>query len=151
MDTFAAISRFCNYQERCHKEARHKLYELGCNAAEVEQHITALIEAGLLNEQRYATAIVRGKFRLKGWGRNKIIQHLKASQISIFCIKEALKGIEEEEYHKSLVRIAEKKIDELRGEKKPAMRRLKVYRYLLQKGYEGNLINEVLSELLPNR
>ena len=76
MSVDKSIYHYCNYQERSHKEVRNKLYELGCNTDEVNAHLSDLIEKGVLNEERYAKAIVRGKFNLKQWGRVKILQLL---------------------------------------------------------------------------
>ena len=63
----ASILHYCKYQERCHAEARNKLYELGFTTPEVERQIALLIENGVLNEERYARAYARGKFRMLHW------------------------------------------------------------------------------------
>src|SRR5690606_24830025 len=144
MDVLSAIYRYCNYQERCHKEVRNKLYELGCKSYEVEQHISKLIQEDLLNEERYARGYARGKFRIKHWGRNKILYELRKNQISPFCIKKAMTEIEEEEYFRTLKRLAEKKWDALRKEKNPIEKNGKIFRFLQQKGYEPDLIKDVL-------
>jgi regulatory protein len=147
MDILSAIYRYCNYQERCHKEVRNKLYELGCTTLEVEDNIAILIENGLLNEQRYADVIVRGKFRMNSWGRNKIVQHLRMDQVSTSCITSALNGLDSQEYYRTLIRLTEKKMTELRSEKSKALMMHKIFRYLLQKGYEPTLIKEALEEI----
>src|SRR5688572_4153850 len=136
MDLFSAISRFCEYQERCHREVRSKLYDLGCSKEDVEQHITALIEKGLLNEQRYAVAIVRGKFNVKRWGRRKIVHQLKANHVSEPCIRKALEEIDPDEYYDTLSTLANRKYREATDDKIVLSKQNKVYRYLLQKGYE---------------
>jgi regulatory protein len=148
METRAAIYHYCQYQERSHKEVRNKLYELGCKTAEVEQVISELIEKDLLNEERYARAIARGKFRMKQWGRQKIIQSLKLQQVSEYCIKKALKEIDGEEYARTLKKLAEKKWHEFRADKRPLLRQAKVYRYLVQKGYETDMVKDVLKEII---
>jgi regulatory protein len=118
MDLKTAIYRYCNYQERCHKQVRNKLYDLGATTTEVQQLITDVIEAGLLNEERYARSFARGKFRIKRWGRIKIRQHLKADQVSDYCIKKAMLEIDGDEYTTVLLRLAEKKWNELEREKR---------------------------------
>ena len=118
MEVTAAIEHYCRYQERCHKEVRNKLYELGCKTPEVEEHIAELIEKDLLNEERYARAIARGKFRMLQWGKIKIVQQLKFQQISEYCIKKGLSEIDEDEYQQTAKELAAKKSRELRGEKK---------------------------------
>lgn len=148
MEARAAIWHYCNYQERCHKEVRNKLYELGCKTAEVDLLMTELIEVDLLNEERYARAIARGKFRLKQWGRNKIVQQLKANSISAYCIKKALTEIDEDEYAATLQKLAERKWEDLRVEKRLPVRKEKLFRYLLQKGFESERITEAFKQIL---
>jgi regulatory protein len=148
MDVKAAIFHYCNYQERSHREVRNKLYELGCKPYEVEQYLSELIEAELLNEQRYAQAFARGKFRLKGWGRNKIVAHLKQQSVSEYCIKKGLQEIDEQEYLDTLERLIDRKLSELRSERNHFRKRTKLYAYLLQKGYENHIITEVYQKLI---
>ncbi|HRO42660.1 MAG TPA: regulatory protein RecX [Flavipsychrobacter sp.] len=147
MDREAAIWHYCNYQERSHKEVRNKLYEIGCIKSEVEDLIVKLIEADLLNEERYARAIARGKFRMKQWGRNKIIQTLKLQGVSSYCITKALTEIDQVEYANVLKKLGEKKWQELRSERSHLNKKGKFIRYLLQKGYETDLINDFYKEI----
>jgi regulatory protein len=147
LDPKSTIYSYCNYQERCHKEVKNKLYDLGCNTTQVNELIADLITDDLLNEERYARSFARGKFRIKQWGRNKIVQHLRLNQVSDYCIKKGLSEIGQEEYFSVLKRQAEKKWHELRATKSITIRRLKVQRYLLQKGFEYGLINGALTEI----
>lgn len=146
MDLQTAIYRYVNYQERSHQEVRNKLYELGATTPEVENLIAELIERNLLNEERFARSFARGKFRIKHWGKIKIVQHLKQHRISEYCIKKGLTEIDPEEYWQTLKRLSERKEEELRREHNPDIRKLKVFRYLQQKGFESSLIKEALNE-----
>ncbi len=147
MSARESIYRFCNYQLRSHQETRNKLYEIGCKTPEVEELIAELIEKGLLNEEQYARAIARGRFRLKQWGRVKITQYLKINRVSDYCIKKAMTEIDADEYYETLQKLAAKKWTELKSEKMVPIRKNKTFRYLLQKGYEGGMINDVISEI----
>jgi regulatory protein len=147
LDAKASIYHYCNYQERCHKEVRSKLYDLGCKRKEVERLIADLIESNLLNEERYARSIARGKFRMKQWGRNKIIQQLRQNGVSDYCIKKGLSEIDEEEYENTLKKLMMKKAEELKKVKPQFARKQKLVRYLLQKGYEHMWIENVLKKL----
>lgn len=144
----AAITHYCRYQERSHKEVKNKLYELGCTTPEVDEYLIKVIEADFLNEERFARAVARGKFRLKQWGRNKIVQQLKQQQVSEFCIKKALTEIDEDEYLATAKKLVEKKLREIKSEKNIFIRKQKIYRYLAQKGYESSIINIALNETL---
>ena len=148
MDYRSAIYRYCNYQERCHQEVRNKLYELGAYRQEVEQLITELIEEDLLNEERFARSYARGKFRMKGWGRNKIRYQLKALQISDYCLKKGLSEIDPEEYQEVLKKLVAQKYDYYKTQKPEWARRQKVKQYLLSRGFELPLIEETMKEVL---
>ena len=144
METKAAIIHYCKYQERCHMEVRNKLYELGCNREEVEKQIAGLIETGMLNEERYAMAFAGGKFRMKQWGREKIKQQLKLRKISDYCIRKAMAEIDSGDYEVTLNKLAFKKVEETKGDRSPLSRKSKLYRYLIQKGFERDMVMDVI-------
>jgi regulatory protein len=140
------IKYYCAYQERSHKEVRTKLLELGVYGNDLENHITTLIDENYLNEERYACAIVRGKFRYKQWGRNKILSTLKQQDISAYCIKKGMAEIDEDEYLKTIDILSEKKLATLSGEKNKFIKMTKLKNYLLQKGYEFEYINDIIKQ-----
>lgn len=72
-------ARFCAYQERSQQEVRDKLYEYGLHYNDVEELLSELIVEGFINEERFARAYVRGKFKMKKWGRHKILQGFKTT------------------------------------------------------------------------
>ena len=135
-----AILYYCKYQERCHYEVRNKLYELGFSTITVDDQIAELIAADLLNEERFAISFARGKWRMLHWGRNKIRQQLKIRNVSEYCIKRALQEIPEGDYQSMLEQLTIKKWNELRTEKSKQTKKAKVYRYMLQKGFEQELV-----------
>jgi len=138
---------YCGYQERCHSEVQEKLYSFGLRKPQVEAAIAALIEENYLNEERFAVQFAGGHFRLKHWGKVRIRYQLKQKQVSDYCIKVALAGIEEEDYRQTLTRLAAKKWEELAKETNPLLRKRKWQEYLLQKGYESDRIAAVLPEM----
>lgn len=148
MSARESIYIYCNYQPRSHQETRNKLYELGCKTPEVEELLAELIEKGLLNEEQYARAIARGKFRMKQWGRLKIIQQLKLQKVSDYCIKKAMTEIDPNEYYETLKKLTEKKWAELKSEKMLPIKKNKTFRYMAQKGYESSLITEAINEII---
>jgi len=143
------IAAYCAYQERCQQEVRDKLYTYGLHMEEVEDLISFMIEEGYLNEERFAIAFVGGKFRIKKWGRNKILQELKLRQISPNCIKSGMKEINPEEYWETLLGLAEKKWESL-SDSDDFIRSQKVFRYLMTRGYESDLIQEALKGVGEN-
>ncbi len=141
------LKHYCGYQERSHAEAREKLYSYGLYKPEVEEILSRLIEEDYLNEERFAAAFARGKFRMKGWGRIKIIDALKEKRVSEYCIKKAMKQIDETDYDSSLQKFAVAKWKSLKSESNIFIKMRKTQDHLLQKGYELQLINSVLNHL----
>lgn len=144
------IKHYCGYQERCHKEVKDKLYGYGLFKSEVDEIIIELINEDYLNEERFAKLWAGGKFRINHWGRNKILYELKQKQVSAYCLKVALKEINESDYLLRLRKLAVEKWASLKGEAKQS-KKAKVYAYLSQKGYEGELILKALHELEATR
>jgi regulatory protein len=137
------LRHYCAYQERCHSEVKEKLYHLGVWKKDHDEIIAALIEDNYLNEERFAIAFAGGKFRVKQWGRVKIKYELKQKQVSEYCIKKALKQIAEEEYKATLEKLAKEKYASLKGEQY-LVRKKKTMDYLVAKGYEIGLIQNVV-------
>lgn len=139
----AKAEHYCAYQERSQQEVREKLYEWGMYPAGVENVIMHLVESNFLNEERFANAYTKGKFRQKGWGKIKIKQGLKLKKVSEPLIKKALKTIDEDEYLQMLQKVIHKK-GALLSEKDPYKRRYKLQQYALSRGYENDLISDLL-------
>lgn len=143
------IQRYCAYQERCHQEVKNKLYEYGLYSTEVDQLLSELITDGFLNEERYAKAFAGGKFRMKKWGKIKITHALEAHGLSKNCIRIGLKEIDEEHYLVTLNHLLEKKSEEVESEN-IFEKRDKLSKYAIQKGFEPDLVWQVLKKLLPD-
>ncbi|MBB6109813.1 regulatory protein [Mucilaginibacter lappiensis] len=139
----AKAEHFCAYQERSQQEVRDKLYEWGLWPDAVEQTIGRLIEGNFLNEDRFAKAYVKGKFNQKAWGRIKIKQGLKLKRVPDVLIKKALLTIDPDDYMAALTRLLEKKATAV-NEKNEFKRRYKLQQYAMSRGYEADLIAEVL-------
>jgi regulatory protein len=138
------IRHYCGYQERCHSEVREKLYSFGLWKKDVEEIISQLIEEKYLDEERFALLFAGSKFRQKNWGRVKIKYELKQRQVSAYCVKKAIDQIDEAAYQKALEKLASAKWKTLEAEKNNFSKKRKLHDYLLQKGYEFELINKVM-------
>mgnify|MGYP003382068199 CR=1 FL=1 len=143
LDVLTKARRYCALQERCHQEVRDKLYGWGSHQEEVEQVIGQLISEGYVNEQRFAEHYAVSKFRQKGWGRVKIRESLKFKKVSTPCIKNGLAAIDDEEYIAYVANAVEKLRTKTKG-RNEWEREQRVKRYLLTRGFEGDLINDAL-------
>lgn len=144
------LRHYCAYQERCHSEVKNKCLELGLRGEEVDEAIAALISDNFLNEERFARAFAGGKFRTKQWGRKKILAELKQRQVSAYCIKKGMEEIDDGEYEHMLTSLAVKKYASLKGEQY-LKRKYKTIQYLLQKGYEPELIQGTVEQIAKDQ
>jgi regulatory protein len=138
---------YCSYQERCHSEVKEKLYSLGLWKKEVEESLSTLIEEDYLNEQRFAIRFAGGRFRLKQWGKTRIRYEMKQKKVSDYCIQKALAAIDPEDYERTLGKLAAAKWTSLKGEKNIFNKKRKLQDYLLQKGYEGDLVSQAIRKM----
>jgi regulatory protein len=141
------LEHYCAYQERCHKEVRKKLWEMKM-IPEASDHIMVhLIQHNYLNEERFAKAFVRGKFRIKKWGKNRLVRELKLRDISKYTMDVALKEIDLDDYYETLDALVQKRIAQV-NEKNIYKKKKKVMDYLLYRGWESQLIYEKLNDYL---
>ncbi len=137
------IQAYCAKCERCHWEVWQKLRDWGVRHYEANDIIASLVEENFLNEQRFASSFVADKFRLQRWGRIKIVQHLKAKNVSERILAEALERIEDDEYVNTINKLAKIKLNLLQREGDKQKKYLKLRNFLLQRGFEPALVAEV--------
>ena len=137
------ISKYCAYQERSQAEVRDKLYSLNIYGDDAEEIISELITENFINEQRFADIYAGSKFRLKKWGKIKIKNHLIEKKVSERCIREALEKLEEADYLTTARELISGKRKSIHLED-PYQINYKIYRYMISKGYEPEVIWTIL-------
>ena len=141
------LMHFCAYRDRSQKEVEDKLDGMRMISEAKEKIIISLMQEGFLNEERFARNFVRGKFRMKKWGRKKIVMELKKREISNPIIKLGLSEIKETDYRKTLFELAEKKEGQLK-ETETFKKKKKLADHLLRKGYESSLVFDCVNEII---
>ncbi len=141
------LEYFCAYQERCHKEVVQKLQSMNMIPEAIDAIIVHLINHKFLDETRFAKSFVRGKFRIKKWGKNRLERELKQRDISVYNIKQALSEIPDEDYLQALNELAEKQLDRIK-ESNTWKARKKLSDYLLYRGWESHLVYKKATELI---
>lgn len=135
------LAHYCAYQDRSHWEVERKLNEFSLIPEARDEILIYLLQNNFLNEERFARSFARGKFYQKSWGRIKIKQELKKRDIPEILIKIAFQEIDEEDYIKTIDNLIEKKKNLLK-ESNEFKKNQKIIRYLMQKGFEYQIIKE---------
>ncbi len=141
------LEHYCAYQERCHKEVRDKLKDMGMISVAIDHIMVHLIQHNFLNEERFAKAYVRGKFRIKKWGKNRLLRELKFRDISKYSIDKAFKEIDLNDYYTTLDTLITKQLEMVK-EPHPFKKKKKIADYLLYRGWESHLVYERLNALM---
>ena len=137
------LEKYCAYQERSHKQVFQKCRDYGLTEDEANQILIELISGNFLNEQRFAEAYVKGKFKIKSWGKQKIVQGLNTAGVSKKLIESTIKEIDPKVYKETLIHLANKKRSTLKtGTEFEKI--IKIQRFLLSKGYKYEEISEAL-------
>jgi len=140
------LKDYCAIQDRCQWEVIQRMKEWGLLKVTQDHLLEILIQEQYVDEERYSRSFCRGKFRIKKWGRNKIINELKKKRISEPCIINSLKEINNTEYLETLDNLYHKKKESIK-EKNHFIKKKKIATYLINKGYESNLVWDKVSEL----
>ncbi len=140
------LEHYCAYQERCHQEVRQKLESLHMIPEVIDVIIVHLLDQNFLNEERFAKTFVRGKFKIKAWGRRRLTYELKKKDISKVNINQALAEIDITEYNEVFNVLAEKRANSL-TETNKYKKKQKLIDYLLFRGWETHLVYEKAREL----
>lgn len=139
-----ALERYCAYRDRAESEARRRLGDFQLSDEERNEILTSLKALNYLDDARFASTYARGKHEIKRWGRMKIRAGLRNLSIAQKAIDEALRQLDDNKYYQTLTDLAARKIAQLGGRIQDWNDQQKVVRFLMQRGYETDLIMDVL-------
>ena len=111
-----------------------------------EHIIMSLIDGDYLNEERFALAFVKGKFKIKKWGRIRLKAELKKRKISKYLIESALKQISEKDYLFTFEELANRKANSIKANS-ILLKKKKLADYLIYRGWESNLVYKKVNQL----
>jgi regulatory protein len=139
------LKKYCAYQERTEYDVIAKATSLKVSAKDTGKAISALKNAGYLNEERFVKAFISGKLQYNQWGRIKMREQLKLKRIPTGLIDKELKLIDPDLYGSVLKSILLKKELSLQTENN-AERLNRLLRFAISRGFEYDLIMKVLNE-----
>jgi regulatory protein len=138
---------YCRYQQRCQSELKEKLFVLGINKKDHDELLEELLKENCVSDEKFAVAFVSGRFKMKQWGRIKIQKGLKEKRVSEEIAQRALEQINKKDYMAMLNKLAKERYASLKQEQY-LVRKKKTMDYLIQKGYEVDLIKDAINNFL---
>jgi regulatory protein len=133
----------CAGREICFSEIRSKLVAWGLKEDDTEKILSALAQGKFIDEERYASAFVKDKFRQNKWGKVKIAAVLKMKKIPDEIIRRSLESIDDTEYTDLLKNIIEKHRKTVKAKNQYDLKG-KLLRHCLSKGFESHLVYDLL-------
>ena len=143
-----ALSRaasLCSSAEHCSSEIQKKLLLWGLSPTQAEKATSYLIAEKYIDNKRFCRAYCLDKFRYNHWGRIKISQMLRMMEMERNDISEGMEAIPEEEYQEVLSYLLTQKNRQLH-DSDPYIRKGKLIRHALSRGFETHLIMELLTQ-----
>lgn len=134
---------YCAMSEHCSDDVCRKLEQWGAPLAAYDSILRYLKKEKFVDDQRYAIAFVRDKYRFNQWGRIKIAQSLRLKRIDTESINLALEEIDEEEYQETLLSLLRKKLPAIKA-RNDYERNGKLIRFAAGHGYS---MDEILQSL----
>jgi len=111
-----------------------------------ESIIEQLVMEGFVDEQRYACAFVRDKFRYNHWGRVRISMELRKRHIPSSVIDRALEEIPEEDNISTLRELISQKRRSVKGRSEYEIRG-KLIRFALGRGFQMDDVLKMVEEV----
>ena len=138
--------RFTAYRERTPKEVIEKLEKWDTPQEIIDRILKELKADKFVDEERFARAFCHDKFLSNRWGKRRIQQELYKYDLPKPVQQQGLDYINQEAYESTLTHLAEQKWLKTK-EKDLFKRKQKTVNFLMQKGYEPDLIWRVIGQL----
>lgn len=145
-EAYQKLSALCAMSEQCCHDVQQKLKRWEVAEDMAERIVAKLVKEKFIDEERYARAFVRDKFRYNHWGRVKIEHELKLKRIASRHIEQGLEELKEEDNLETLRQLIEKKRPSVKGKNEYEIK-VKLIRFALGRGFEMDDIMKVYGDL----
>ena len=137
----------CSMQERCIFEINEKLVLWGFGEKDMAEITSKLKKEDFINEERFAKAFAKDKFRFNKWGKQKIQFALRKKKISDQNIQIALNEIMDDDYFDIIKDELYKKYKSL-NQRNSLELKGKLFRYGSSRGYESEILYKVINSIM---
>ena len=139
--------RIIEKSSKTEKEVRDKLKLKGYEDNAINKSIEFLKEYNFINDNNYIKAFI--SYKLKSEGSQKIKYALIQKGIAKEIIHEELSNLNKENEKNIAINIAKKKFDIIKKKETDNYKISgKLYRYLISKGFEYDITNDVVKEIM---
>ena len=136
------ITKYCVIQERCKYEVINKLKVYKVNIDDIDKYIIYPEQNNFLNEDRYTELFIRSKINQNQWGPIKIKFALYQKNIPAPLINKHFANYDENFFKQKIYDYLKK--HQIVIEKLSYQEKIYWARHLLQKGYDSDMISEIL-------
>lgn len=147
----AKAARYCSRKERAPQQVLEKLISWQLEEAEAQEILAELTRENFLNEQRFCRAFCHDKFEFNRWGRVRIKMELTRFNLPVQVVSEGLNSIDPDRYREILNDLAEKRWKSLVPGEDEWIRKKKTIDYLLRKGFEYELVNDLVDQVSASK
>ena len=142
-DAMIRLTAKCAVSEYCRADIRKMMSRWELPEGVADKIIKRLQDERYIDEQRYAHAFVRDKFRYNHWGWIRIEQELRRRNIPQEYIDEAKEEISDDDNLEALRKIIDSKRPTVKGKNEYEVN-AKLFRFALSRGFSYSAINQVL-------
>ncbi|MBV7389884.1 recombination regulator RecX [Enterococcus alishanensis] len=143
---FQLALNYLSYQLRTEMEIRKYLKDNEIPKEDRHLIVQRLVEMNLLDDENFAESYVRTQMRLGDKGPKILAQKLKQKGISNQLVETTLAKISLSDQQDLALQVANKALKKYRG-KSSRETTTKIFQYLLQKGFSGDVIDFAIAEL----
>ena len=142
-DAMIRLTAKCAVSEYCRADIRKMMSRWELPEGVADKIIKRLQNERYIDEQRYAHAFVRDKFRYNHWGWIRIEQELRRRNIPQEYIDGAKEEISDDDNLEALRKIIDSKRPTVKGKNEYEVN-AKLFRFALSRGFSYSAINQVL-------
>ncbi len=145
----ASLMRLCARSEKSTSDAKRLLRNWGVDESAHSRIIAKLISDRFIDDERYASAYVREKSSLNGWGERKIRAALRLKGIEDSIISKALGEINSDASRQRLQERLQRKAKSTKSANSYELR-TKLIRYGLSLGFSYELVGDCVTQILKD-
>ena len=144
------ISRICSRHEKCSYDVIQKLQSWKMEEKYKDKILRWLQENKFVDDARYARAYARDQHHFRKWGKIKIRMILRQKHIPEELINKAMEQLDKNDYRETLKNELQRKRKTLKPKNRYDLM-VRLQRFAYSKGYEAELVKEVMEEVIKEK